>query len=462
MKKPMAAGAAEAGARYPTDKQILGYSRYVVCAAAFLSMAVISPYEYAWSSMSGHIGALYHWSHTQIGWMFTLFVTFQSIGALPGGVLRDMFGPRWITCIAGLLAGLGIYATALGPSYTFVLIMWCIGGFFAGFVYNTAITTANKWFPDQRGVIAGFIGAGFSWGSLPFIFPIRAIPNTASDAVFFHVIYLMAAIIGGISIIAALFMKDPPVGWRPPGWVPTTTLARATDHQFTLAEALSTWQMWVLILSFILISSAGLAGVSKIVKYSNSFGFAAAAATVAAGGISIANGLGRVALGELSEYVGREMAMIWSYALTGVFLLLTIVAGAIHSEILFVGTAILAIFFWAPLFSLFPAVIGQYYGAVAAGSNYGILYTIAKGSSGLYGGVLSAILITQHGYPVAIGVAAAMSICAGLLIVPLKSNPPICTDKDLCQARSLLPPERKRCIARMRRANSIPRSHIEG
>jgi MFS transporter, OFA family, oxalate/formate antiporter len=54
---------ADARASYQTDKQILGYSRYVVFAAAFLSMAVISPYEYAWSSMSGHIGGLYHWSH---------------------------------------------------------------------------------------------------------------------------------------------------------------------------------------------------------------------------------------------------------------------------------------------------------------------------------------------------------------------------------------------------------------
>jgi MFS transporter, OFA family, oxalate/formate antiporter len=421
----MAIRAAGVGRSYPTDRQILGYSRYVVFAAAFLSMAVISPYEYAWSSMSGHIGGLYHWSHTQIGWMFTLFVIFESIGTLPGGVLRDMFGPRWITCIAGLLAGLGIYATALGPSYPFVLIVWCIGSFFAGFVYNTAVTTANKWFPDQRGVIAGFIAGAFSWGSLPFIFPIRAIPATASDAVFFHVIYLMAAIIGGVSIVASLFMKDPPAGWRPPGWIPTPAVARATDHQFTLAEALSTWQMWLLILSFILISGAGLAGVSKIVKYSNSFGFAAAAATAAAGGIAIANGLGRVALGAVSEYIGRETAMIWSYILTGVFLFLTIVAGAIHSEILFVVTAILAIFFWGPLFSLFPAVIGQYYGEVAAGSNYGILYAIAKGSGGFYGGVLSAILITQHGYPVAMGVAAAMAICAGLLIVPLKNSPPL-------------------------------------
>jgi OFA family oxalate/formate antiporter-like MFS transporter len=387
-------------------------------------MAAISPYEYTWSSMSGHIGGLYHWSHTQIGWMFTLFVIFESIGTLPGGVLRDTFGPRWITFVAGLLAGLGIYATALGPSYTFVLIVWCIGSFFAGFVYNTAVTTANKWFPDQRGLMAGLIGAGFSWGSLPFIFPIRAIPASAPNAVFFHVIYLMAAIIGGVSIIAALFMKDPPTGWRPRGWVPTKTVARATEHQFTLADALSTWQMWVLILSFVLISSAGLTGVSKLVKYSNSFGFAAATATAAAGGIAIANGLGHVALGGVSEYLGREKAMIWSYILTGVFLFLTIVAGSIHSEAMFVITAILAIFFWASLFSLFPAVIGQYYGEMAAGSNYGILYAIAKGSGGLYGGVLSALLITQHGYPVAMSVAAAMAICAGLLIVPLKGNPP--------------------------------------
>ena len=90
----MAARSNTADASQLTDKQILGYSRYVVFIAAFLSMAVISPYEYAWSSMSGHIGQIYHWSHTQIGWMFTLFVVFESVGTLPGGILRDKFGPN--------------------------------------------------------------------------------------------------------------------------------------------------------------------------------------------------------------------------------------------------------------------------------------------------------------------------------------------------------------------------------
>ncbi|HTT80660.1 MAG TPA: OFA family MFS transporter [Stellaceae bacterium] len=418
---PSAASAAQ-----PSDRAILGYSRWIVFICAFLAMGVISPYEYAWSSMAGHIGGLYHWSHTQIGWMFTLFVVFESIGTLPGGVLRDKFGPRWVTVIGGIMAGIGIYATSLGPSYAPVLIIWCIGSLFAGFIYNSAITTANKWFPDRRGVAAGLIAGAFSWGSLPFIFPIRAIPKTAPDAVFFHVIYIMAAIIGGVAIVTALFMKDPPAGWRPPGWVaPTKAVERPSEHQYTLGEALQTWQMWVLIISFILISSAGLAGVSKIVRYSNSFHFAAAAATAAAGGLTISNGLGRVVLGSLSERIGRENAMIGSYILTGIFLFLTIAAGTAHSETMFVLTAVLALFFWGPLFSLFPAIIGHYFGEVAAGSNYGLLYAIAKGSGGIYGGVLSAVLITQNGFPFAMGVAGVMAIVAGLLIIPLKFSPPV-------------------------------------
>ena len=46
-----------------SDRDILGYSRYVAAVAAFFAMFIISPVEYAWSSMSGHIGAIYGWPH---------------------------------------------------------------------------------------------------------------------------------------------------------------------------------------------------------------------------------------------------------------------------------------------------------------------------------------------------------------------------------------------------------------
>ena len=419
----------ETAPSFPSDRDILGYSRYFVLVAAFLAMAIISPFEYAWSSMSGHFGAIYGWSHERIGLLFTLFVIFQSLGALPGGLLRDRFGPSWTTAIAGIFSGLGIFALALGPSYAPVVALWCVGSFFTGFVYNNAVTTGNKWFPDRRGLMTGLIAGAFSWGSLPVIFPIRAIPHDAPPYIFLDVIYIMAATLASAAVAAALFMKDPPPGWRPAGWTPAATAKRRpSEHQYTVGEALRTWQMWVLIGSFVLISSAGLAGISKMVGYSNSFKFAATAATAAAGGIAIANGFGKLILGGLSERFGPENMMIGAYAACGVLLLLTIYAGLTHQELLFVAAAILAIFFWASLFSLFPIAIGHYFGEAAAGGNYGVLYAVAKGSGGLYGGILSTILIAQHSFSFAIGVAGIMAIVAGLIVIPLKWHPPVWRD----------------------------------
>jgi MFS transporter, OFA family, oxalate/formate antiporter len=135
----------------------------------------------------------------------------------------------------------------------------------------------------------------------------------------------------------------------------------------------------------------------------------------------------------LSERFGPENMMFVSYTLSGALLLLTIFAGQTHQEIFFVCAAILAIFFWASLFSLFPITVGHYFGETAAGSNYGVLYAIAKGSGGLYGGILSTLLISQYRFSVAIGVAAGMAILAGLIVIPLKFDPPIWRGRVDCE-----------------------------
>ena len=127
--------------------------------------------------------------------------------------------------------------------------------------------------------------------------------------------------------------------------------------------------------------------------------------------------------------------MLFRSILCGAFLLLTVGAGTQHNQTLFVIATLLAIFFWGPLFSLFPTVVGHYFGDAAAGSNYGILYAIAKGSGGIYGGVLSAMLINSHGFPFAISTAAAMAVVAGLLIIPLKASPPMRQARGAAPAR---------------------------
>lgn len=406
-----------------SDREILGYSRYRVVTSAFFAMLVISPFEYSWSAISGKIGAVYGWTDNQTSTMFTLFVVLQAIGMLPGGMLRDKFGPRWTTAIAGLFSALGLFSVTLGPNYALVLVLWCIGSFFTGFIYNNTVTTANKWCPDRRGLITGIIAGAFSWGSIPFILWIRGIPESASDSDFFTVIYVMTAALAGVPFIASMFMKDPPKGWAPPNKPTKKAIKRRTNRDFTLAQMIATWQFWVLIVSFILISGAGLAGMSRILQYSSSFGFAATAGTLAAVGISVANGFGKLGLGWLSERLGPENTMIGSYVMSGLLLIGSVVAGNLGSQPLFVVSSILSIFFWASLFALFPITIGHYYGNAAAGSNYGLLYAIAKGSGGVYGGILTAVLITAHGFSFGMTVAGILAIVAGLILIPLRLFP---------------------------------------
>ncbi len=411
----------------PTDKDILGYSRWWAFLAAWLAMAIISPYEYAWAAIDKSVGHLYGWDEAQLGLMFTLFIVLQSFGTLPGGMLRDKFGPKIVSIVAGIVAGVGLAACAWGKELSFnvILILWCIGSFFVGFVYNASVTTCNKWFPDKRALTAGLIAGAFSWGSLPFIYPLSTIPKDAAPEVFFNVIYLMAALIGGIVIVTAFFMKDPPANWKPAGWVATGGAVRVTDHQFTMGQALSTWQFWVLIISFILISSAGLTAIAKIMKFATHFKFTAEVAVFGSTGIAIMNGLGRPVMGAVSDKFGRVNTMISTYIVSGLFSFAALYAAQAGSGYGFLILSVCAIFFWGPLFSLFPAIIGDYYGGLAAGSNYGFLYAIAKGGGGIFGGVVSAWLIVTYGYDLTMAVAAGMSVAAGLMCIPLRGNAPL-------------------------------------
>ena len=89
---------------------------------------------------------------------------------------------------------------------------------------------------------------------------------------------------------------------------------------------------------------------------------------------------------------------------------------------MFVICSIFGIFFWASMFSLFPTIIGHYFGEASAGGNCGMLFAIARGLSGIYGGVLPALLVDHKGFSFAMAIAGAMAIASGLILIPLKSG----------------------------------------
>ncbi|MFW6048057.1 MAG: OFA family MFS transporter [Candidatus Natronoplasma sp.] len=402
-----------------TDKQILGYSRWIVLIAAFLAMALVSPYEYAWSSISPLIAESNNWSLDQMGLVFTLFVLFQSGASFPTGVLRDKYGPRLLTIMGSVLAGLGVFSLTFGHLPLLTISYGIIGSFGAGMIYSNAVNTGNKWFPDKRGLSTGLIAGAFSWGSIPFILWIRSYATVDN---YQFILTSIAVMVGFLIIICGLLMKDPPDGWKPKSWSSgdSEDISRPSTHQYTLKETVKTWQFWILYVSFFLISGAGLMTISKVVEYSQEVGFIPIIGTVAAAGLAVTNGAGRIVMGQISDRFGREITMLVSFVLTGVFLL---IIAQTDNSLLFLMSVMTALFFWGPLFSLFPAITGHYYGEKNAAGNYGILYS-AKMAGGFYGGYVVAILMKEYGFRFTFMVGGLMAIVAGLLILLPKYKPP--------------------------------------
>jgi len=406
-----------------TDKQILGFSRWFAFIGAFLAMFMISPYEYAFSAFSHDVIQFFHIGAVFLGTVFTVNIFLESVFGWPAGWVRDKYGPWLLQLIAAFLVGIGYFAAIFGSPTLLLWVYAIIGGVGAGIVYNNSVTVANKWFPDYRATVAGTISAGFSWGSIPIILLIGILPRINPIAVFRSVMIGLAIASFIIILISAFLMrKDPPKGWRPPTYNPQSSrskLIRATDYQFTFSESVRTWQFWVLVITFLLVASEGLTIVSKAVQYGLYFHFTLVIAVAAALGSSIMAGLGKFLSGVVSDRIGVIRTLIIFYALSGAFTLLSILFGFMHNEIAFVVSVALAILTWASIYTVNPASVGYFYGEVASGNNYGLLYAIAKGSGAIYGGVLTAIMIGSLGWINTMVISGLFGIMAALLAIPL-------------------------------------------
>jgi OFA family oxalate/formate antiporter-like MFS transporter len=100
-----------------------------------------------------------------------------------------------------------------------------------------------------------------------------------------------------ITVVAgASVMRNPPDGWVPEGWQPSAKKqAQRSTQEFTLQEALSTWQWYALWAILFLNVTAGISIISQAAPMAKEIsGVPPLAAAGMVGIISIANGAGRL------------------------------------------------------------------------------------------------------------------------------------------------------------------------
>jgi MFS transporter, OFA family, oxalate/formate antiporter len=364
------------------------HNRWFQLVASVIAMIMIANLQYAWTLFVKPMQQATGWKLSDIQWAFTLFVLFQTWVQPAQGFLIDRMGPRLFITAAGVMCGVGWAGLGLVTTLPMLYTLYVVAGIGAALVYGGCMGSALKWFTKDRGFAAGVIAAGFGGGTALFVpFIASMIQQQGYRTAFFTTGVFQGAVI----LVVAQFLRHPPRAAAPVTSGDSTHGApQLGQHDYTTGEMLRTPQFYVLYAMFVMMATGGLLVTANAGPMAASWGVPAAALAAATSFNALANGASRIFWGWASDRVGRELAMGIAFALQAVCLVLVLTVGR-SSGTLFTVTLILTFFTWGEIFSLFPSLVGDYFGTRCATANYGVLYS-AKGVASIIGGGVAAVL----------------------------------------------------------------------
>jgi len=397
------------------------------------------------------LGAIYAWSvftpylviepflftKTQTQAIFSVGLTTFAVVMVLAGRWQARSGPRIVALTGGLVLGAGYLLAGLLKDALFghfvnqLIFIGLVGGAGIGLGYVCPIAVGIKWFPDKKGLITGLGVAGFGFGALIWVklagswgrlLDIMGVPG---------VFMLYGAIFAVAVVIGSIWMVNPPAGYKPAGWKPVTTGAVASNAESVslmpgqMLQRIQFYAIWVM---FIFSAMAGLMTIGNIALFSTErlvqvSGVSETAAKAIAGTAmavfySIANGLGRIAWGVISDRVGRKPALIAMCVLQGIVMLLFFWMGG-NQYLLYLGATLIG-FNFGGNFALFPTMTADLFGAKNVGLNYGWVFT-AYGVGGIVGPIMAAQIVDRGlSWQLAFVIAGAACLVAAIIGATVK------------------------------------------
>jgi MFS transporter, OFA family, oxalate/formate antiporter len=391
---------------------------WIALAGILLQMALGA--VYAWSVFRVPLAKQFNWTISEVTLTFTIAIMVLGFASFFGGLWLKRVGPRVVALTGGALYGLGVFLASFSNHglWWLYLTYGVIGGIGLGFAYIVPISVLVKWFPDRRGLMTGIAVGGFGAGALVTA-PV-ATKLIQSVGVLQTFAYLGIAFFI-VSVAAGYFMQNPPDGWRPEGWTPKEgQLVQKRARDFTLGEALKTWQWWALWLLLFLNTSAGISIISQEAPMFQEF--AKATAIVAAGMVgvvSIGNALGRVFWAWISDTIGRRMTFAVMFILQiALFWFLP----SLHSVGAVTVVGFIILMCYGGGFGTMPAFAADYFGSANVGSIYGLMLT-AWGFASAFGPLLIAHMRQSAGtYSGGLHIIALIMVLS--VVLPLLVRPP--------------------------------------
>ena len=192
--------------------------------------------------------------------------------------------------------------------------------------------------------------------------------DTVPQAFMAMSIIFLVAIVG-----TAQLFRNPPAGWQPAGWTPppqTSSMKAASARQM-----LGTWQFYALWTVFFLGTSVGTTAIGQASPLIQEVAGKNLPITIglAIGIMGIANAVGRLSWGSVSDRIGRRFTLIGMSAVSILACL-----GFLRAATGFWGVVAglcLAAFSYGGYLALMPTFSADFFGQAHVGGNYGLLFS---------------------------------------------------------------------------------------
>jgi MFS transporter, OFA family, oxalate/formate antiporter len=391
------------------------------------------------------LGAIYAWSVftpklKDAGWtpaetqaVFAAGLAFFAIVMVSAGRMLPKLGPRNLAMMGGLVLGAGYALAGLvgGTNFWAVFVfVGVIGGSGIGLAYVIPIAVGMRWFPDKKGLINGLAVAGFGFGAMLWVKLAGAWGHLIANMGLGTTFLIYGIVFAAMVIVGGIWMVFPPEGWKPEGWNPPEAASGAAPAagtvDFTSGEMLKTPQYYMILFTFIFGASAGLMSIGLMKLFPmqalQASGMEEAAASAVAGTamavfFSLANGIGRIAWGALSDKLGRKVSIVIMMATQGIIVIcFQWMAGSEYT--LYLAATIIG-FNFGGNFSLFPSITADIFGTKFVGQNYPFIF-LAYGVGGIFGPMLGGKLGNMGNFSLAFTICGVLCLVAAVIIGMVK------------------------------------------
>ena len=379
-------------------------------AIAGTSINFLMGISYTWSIFASGLVREFGWTQAQAALPYTVFIFCYAFIMVIAGRIQDQLGPRMVIIGGSFFLGGAFILSSFFLTPSGVSITWgLLYGIGFACCYASVTPAALKWFPvNKKGLVTGLVVTGAGLSAFIMAPTVNLLVGGGVGRAF---LIVGLVLLTGVIVLAQFVSNPPDTNTR-------KSQKTETEVWYRIFKFPQFYMLWIM---FCFMTGTGITFVThmnRIVEVHTSFqkGYIMVAL------FAFFNAAGRLAVGFLSDLVGRRRAMVIVFSTTTITMFLTLL---IQSPLM-MGAAISVLgLTYGGLYSLFPATAVSYFGESNFGLNFGLIFT-GLGIGGLFP-LLAGYLFELHGdfssTFILLGAVGLVSVVLSLIIKkPISAN----------------------------------------